>query len=188
MTWELVPGSGESASAKSRGPWWGLLIVGGIAAVAGIGLMTWPWVTAKWLLSILLGAALIANGLAMVLRRGTKSSGATNAVGVLLMIAGVVMIVFAETAVALLVSFMGVAFTMLGVLWLAIVWGSSMRERVALWIPPILIILAGLAAWIWPQTATSFLAVLIGFFTLVLGGILIWSGFALRKFTLTTEG
>ena len=189
MTWELIPdssgpsrgSSGRSPGQHTRGPWWWLITVGVIVGIAGVGLLVWPWVTAKWLLAVLLGAAITANGLALIVRSGRRSSAGSTVGGLLLIGLGLLVIVFAETAVAILVSFMGVLFAMLGGIWLLTVLMMGGGARPVLWIPPAIILGAGIAASVWPGVALVVVAVIAGFFTLLVGVTLVWSGVRLKR-------
>lgn len=174
MTWEVVP---EQADSPRRFPWWIPMIVGIIVMLAALGLLLWPFVAASWVLVVLFGAALMANGLALLVRQ--RSSGATVGAGVVLLVAGLLAIVFSEFTVGVLVTFVGVSVILVGALWLTI--GVRAGAGFAGLLPAILIMLAGLVALVWPEVALMFVAVIGGLIMLVLGSTMIWTALALRR-------
>ncbi|MFA5607455.1 MAG: DUF308 domain-containing protein [Leucobacter sp.] len=175
MTWEIVPDGPRSVPPPRRFPWWTLIVVGILVIAAGLGLMLWPFIAASWVLVLLFGSALIANGLALLV--GRRGGGGGVAAGVVLVVAGALAIVFSEFTVNALVTFFGVAVIFIGVLWLVI----GARLGAAMVLPAVLLIAAGAAALVWPAVALAFVAVLVGIFTLIVGASLIWSGLAIRR-------
>lgn len=174
MTWEVVS---EPQPSGRRFPWWIPMAVGVVVIVAGAGLLLWPFVAASWLLVVLFGSALIANGLALLVR--PRASGATVGAGAVLVAAGVLAMVFSEFTVNALVTFVGVTVILVGALWLSI--GVRAGGGAAALLPSILIILAGVIALIWPGVALAFVAVIGGLVMLLLGSSLVWTALALRR-------
>ncbi|MBO1902470.1 DUF308 domain-containing protein [Leucobacter weissii] len=173
-----------SSSGRARAPWWALLLVGLLVTLAGVGLMAWPWAPVK-MLSVILGVAILANGLTMLSLRRTAAS---TVGGVLLLIAGLLTIVFFDAASQVLVGLLGFALIAVGVVWLVIAlrlasaFGSG---SAALALPAVLTILAGAATLIWPTAVLTLIAVLVGFVMLVVGIVLLLWGFRLRKAPVT---
>lgn len=168
----------RSRVSVRRFPWWIPLLVGVVVAAAGIGLLIWPFVAASWILVILFGSALIANGLALLVR--LRASAGTTIAGALLILAGLLAIVFSEFTVSALVTFVGVALIFVGVLWLVIGIRLAEGAGVLVLLPASVTLLSGVVTLIWPDFALKAVAVLCGIFTLVLGASMIWSAFRLR--------
>lgn len=162
-----------------RFPWWIPLLVGILVIAAGIGLVLWPFVAATWILVILFGSALIANGLAMLVR--LRPSASSTIAGILLVLAGVLAIVFSEFTVSALVTFVGVALIFVGAFWLVL--GIRLTEGTSFLflLPAILTLLGGVVALIWPDFAVKVVAVVCGLFTLALGASIVWGALQLRK-------
>lgn len=206
MTWELVPesdpGRGRGAfgaQPTARSPWWAVLIVGVLVALAGAALLIWPFLAASWMLAVLIGSALIANGLALMV--GLRAGGASLGGGVLLVLLGLLAIVFSDFTVTMLVTFVGGGLVFVGALWLIIASriGAARRSALAaqpgaaqlgrgggvrslLWlIPPVLLLAGGIAALVWPGVALSIAAVGVGVVTLALGASIVWGAFRLRR-------
>lgn len=173
------PGMGESRTRVRSFPWWIPLIVGVLVVAAGVGLLLWPFVAATWILVLLFGLALIANGLAMLVR--IRASAASTVAGILLIICGALAIVFSEFTVSALVTFAGVALIFIGAIWLVLGIGLSRGASLLLLVPPILTILGGVVTLVWPDFAIKVVAVVCGLFTLILGASIIWTALQLRK-------
>lgn len=173
MTWEVVP---EQAGSPRRFPWWIPMIVGIIVMLAALGLLLWPFVAASWVLVVLFGSALIANGLALLVRR--RGTGASTAAGVVLIAVGVLSMVFSDFTVNALVVFVGVSVLLIGALWLALGVRAGGAGGA---VPGVLIMLAGIVALIWPEVTLVFVAVIGGFIMLLFGGFMVWTSLALRR-------
>ncbi|MGI8394040.1 DUF308 domain-containing protein [Leucobacter sp. W1038] len=180
MTYPLEPVTHVSTR---RFPWWIPLVVGVLVAAAGIGLLIWPFVAATWILVILFGSALIANGLALTVR--LRPSASTTVGGVLLILAGILAIVFSEFTVSALVTFVGVSLIFVGALWLVI--GIRLTEGASMLVllPTLLTLLGGVVTLIWPDFAIKVVAVVCGLFTVMLGTSLIWTAIRLRKISVS---
>lgn len=179
MTWEIVP-EPERASrdGRARSPWWMLLLTGVLVAAAGIGLLIWPFIAASWILVILFGSALTANGLAVLVRQ--RGSGA-SAAGVVLILVGILAIVFSGFTAQVLVIFVGVSLIAVGAFWLVLAARLSGRGIGVSALPAALVVLAGVFALVWPSVALSVVAVIGGLCTLILGSSLIAAALALRR-------
>ncbi|PII86644.1 hypothetical protein BMH32_12310 [Leucobacter sp. OLJS4] len=177
MTWEVVPESTGPRAETRRFPWWILLVVGILVTAAGVGLLFWPFIAASWFLVVVLGSALIANGLAILVRR---PSGAAVAAGIVLIAGGVLAMVFSDFTVTALVTFVGVSVLFVGAFWLVLAIRAGGRSGLVL-MPAILAILAGVVTLVWPDFALKFVAVIAGIFTLFIGISLILSATALRR-------
>lgn len=180
MTYPLEP---VSSMSTRRFPWWIPFVVGVLVAAAGVGLLIWPFVAATWILVILFGSALIANGLALLVR--LRSSASTTVGGVLLILAGIFAIVFSEFTVSALVTFVGVALIFVGALWLVI--GIRLTEGASplVLLPAILTLVGGIVTLVWPNFAIKVVAVVCGLFTVLLAASIIWTAVKLRKTTVS---
>lgn len=172
-------GAGSSRVRVRRFPWWIPLIVGVLVVAAGVGLLLWPFVAATWILVLLFGSALIANGLALLVR--TRPSAASTVAGILLIVCGALAIIFSEFTVSALVTFVGVMLIIIGAFWLMLGIGLAREAGFMLLAPPIVAILGGIVTLIWPEFAIKVVAVICGLFTLILGASIIWTSLRLRK-------
>jgi len=103
MTWEIVPDGPRSVPPPRRFHWWTLIVVGILVIAAGLGLMLWPFIAASWVLVLLFGSALIANGLALLV--GRRGGGGGVAAGVVLVVAGAAALVWPAVALAFVAYF-----------------------------------------------------------------------------------
>lgn len=174
MTWEIVP---EASGPARKFPWWIPLVVGIIVLAAAFGLLLWPFIAASWVLVVLFGSAMVANGLALLVRR--RSSGATIGAGIVLIVVGVLAMLFSQFTVNVLVTFVGVSVILIGALWLTL--GIRAGGGAAALGPAIVIMLAGVVALIWPDVALAFVAVIGGLIMLLLGATMVWTALALRR-------
>ena len=174
MSWELVS---ETGGPTRKFPWWIPMTVGIFMIVAGLGLLLWPFVAASWLLVVLFGSALIANGLALIV--AMRPSGPSFGAGVLLIIAGVLSILFSEFTVNVLVTFVGGTVMLIGIFWL--VGAVRMSGKSAGLLAPLLVTFGGLASLIWPSVALAIVAVVGGLIMLVIGAIIVLAARTLRK-------
>lgn len=182
MTWEIVPNRSEGGPKANAGLWWLLMAVGLLVSLVGLALLVWPFTAASWLLVVLLGSALIANGLGLLVR--ARFSGAAFFAGALLILFGVLAIVFSDITISALVTFAGVASVSLGLLWTVVNVSLGAARSWPLMLPPVLLIVAGVVALVWPGVALVFVAVVAGLLTLLVGATLIWSSLAMRRFLL----
>ncbi|CAG7611198.1 DUF308 domain-containing protein [Leucobacter soli] len=179
MTWEIVPDqTPPNRNPGGRSPWWLLVAVGALVSAAGAALLVWPFIAATWLLSILFGTVLIANGLA-ILVRGRGPLAAVG--GVVLLLAGVLAILFAEFTAGAIVTFFAVALLALGAAWLILGLGLAQRGSALVVAPALLLMLAGIFGLVWPSVALALIAVVAGLCTLALGASMIWGALALRR-------
>lgn len=162
-----------------RAPWAAVLTVGIVVLLAGVGLVVWPFVTASNILAVIFGIALMANGLAMLVRPGPAA--ASRVVGALFLVAGLLAIVFAEFTVQVLVVFVGATMILIGVVWIAFSARAGGARSGWLIVPGVLAILGGIFALIWPATALGIVAFCAGIAMLVFGGSLIWGAIGMRK-------
>lgn len=181
MTWELVP---ETQVTKRRFPWWILLLVGVMVVLIGVGLLVWPFTAASWLLVVLFGSALIANGLAVMIR--VRPVGLSIVAGLLLVLAGVFTIVLGELTVAALIAFAAVMFIVIGALWLVVGIGFGGARRPLMLLPGVLALVGGIAALIWPAAALTVAAICGGLVTVMIGVFIIWGATRLRGVRIET--
>lgn len=175
----ILPPSAQSGSGRPsrRFPWWTPLTIGVITILVGVGLLVWPFFAATWLLAVLFGTLLVANGVALLVSAG----GAATVGGLLLIVLGVLAVVFPEVTVSAFVSFFGVVLLVLGVLGLAI----AARLSVLATVPAIFAILAGIAAIVWPQFALTVIAVACGVIAVLVGAWIISLALKLRRVRIT---
>lgn len=180
MTWEMVPEpTGQERRRGPSSPWWVLISVGAIVIAAGVGLLIWPFIAASWILVLLFGSALIANGLAAVVR--LRASGAATIGGMVLMIAGVLAIVFSEFTAQALVTFVGVGLIAVGAFGVILVTRLSQGGFPITILPAVLAVAAGAFALIWPDIALAIVAVFAGLVTVGIGASMVWGGLVLRR-------
>jgi hypothetical protein len=179
----ILPPQGEQASTR-RFPWWIPLIVGVLVAAAGIGLLIWPFVAASWLLVILFGSALVAGGLAALLRQ--RSGGASAVGGIVLIAVGILAIVFREFTAGALVTFVAVSLIVVGGFWLAISLRFAGGGSALVALPAILLIGAGIGALIWPSAALVIAALVAGICALGIGIAIIGGALSLRRLSVGT--
>lgn len=178
----ILPPSAQSGSGRPsrRFPWWTPLTIGVITILVGVGLLVWPFFAATWLLAVLFGTLLVANGVALLVSAG-GAGGAATVGGLLLIVLGVLAVVFPEVTVSAFVSFFGVVLLVLGVLGLAI----AARLSVLATVPAIFAILAGIAAIVWPQFALTVIAVACGVIAVLVGAWIISLALKLRRVRIT---
>lgn len=166
-------------SEPRRAPWGAVLAVGIIVVLAGIGLVIWPFLTASNILAVLLGIALMANGLALLVRAAPV--GGSKFVGVLFILAGLFAVVFAQFTVQALVAFVGTSMLLIGVLWISMTLRAGAQRNLWLLVPGVFAILGGIFALIWPAVALGIVAFCAGLAMLAFGASLIWGALGMRK-------
>lgn len=181
MTWEMVP---ETQVTERRFPWWIVLAVGILVILVGLGLLVWPFTAASWLLVILFGSALIANGLAVMIR--ARPVGLSVVAGLLLIAAGVLAMVFVDLTVGALVAFVAVTLIIVGALWLVLGIGFGGARRPLVLLPGVLALAGGVAALIWPAVALTVAAIVGGLLTVLIGSFIVWGATRLRGVRIET--
>ncbi len=166
-----------------RFPWWIPLIVGVLVMAAGFGLLIWPFVAASWILVVLFGSALIANGLALLVTLQPSVSSTLG--GVLLIVAGLLSIIFSDFTVSALVTFVGVGLIFVGALWLVLGLRIAGGGNPALWVPAVIVLLGGVVTLVWPEFSLKVVAVLGGILMLLIGASIIWAAVRLRSLRLS---
>ncbi|GAA2187734.1 hypothetical protein GCM10009786_13910 [Leucobacter alluvii] len=143
-------------------------------ALIGLGLVVWPFFSASWILVVLFGSALIANGTVLLARGGTIG-------GILLIVAGVVAMAFTGATARALVSFAGFGMIAFGALWLAVGMKFA-RSRPSIGIVPgAVLVVGGVLALIWPGVALSIAAVVGGIVLTAVGVAVIWGASKPRR-------
>lgn len=165
-------------SGRRRFPWWTLFVTGALVAAVGLGFLVWPFFAASWLLVVLFGSALVANGLALL----TRAAGSPGALvgGLVLVAAGVLSIVFSDFTVSAIVAFVGVGLVLFGVLWIAVGARFAGRSPMLL-VPGVLVLAGGVVALAWPGLALAVVAVIGGVCLLLLGALIMWTANRLRR-------
>ena len=171
--------SGGARRRQGGGAWRSLLLTGVLVIAAGVGLVIWPFFAATWLLAVFIGAALIANGLAVIARGG----GASPAVfgGLILIAAGVLAVAFPELTATAVITFAGIGFIGIGVLWIGVAAAFPGGRRAAVLIPGILLLVGGVLALAQPAIALGIVAVVGGIVTLAIGGLIIWTALRIKR-------
>ncbi len=159
--------------------WWTPVLIGAVVLIAGVGLLLWPFVTASNVLAVILGVALLANGLAVLLRSGPNVGG--RVLGIVLLLAGVLTMVFSAFTVKALVVLAGSALLVLGVTWIVIGVRLGASKGGFVLVPGILAIVGGVFSLIWPAAALSIVAFIAGIVMLGFGASLIWGGVRMRN-------
>lgn len=162
---------------NTRNRWWSILITGILVTIAGLALLVWPFIAASWLLAIFLGIALISGGSAALTH--TRATALSRFLGLLVIVAGILAIVFNELAASLLVTIVGSVFITVGLFWVVV--SLSVGGGVVSTLPGVLAIIAGLIPMFWPQFALSFIAVFAGLMLLVWGVTLIGAAVRTRR-------
>ena len=167
-----------------RVPWALVLAVGAAVTVAALGLLVWPFVAARWVLALLLGAAIIAGGLALLVR--ARPSLASTAIGVALVLAGMLAIVFSAFTVQALVTLVGAGLAVAGAVWIAAALrlGAGIGGLAA--VPGGVLLVAGIVALVWPAIALALASVVAGLCLLVLGVSTIGLALRLRRARVTS--
>ncbi|WP_336659493.1 HdeD family acid-resistance protein [Leucobacter sp. USHLN153] len=157
-----VPGAARTASLKTTA-----ITIGVIVALLGLGLVVWPFFAASWILVLLFGTALIANGIALLV--GGRSSALAVFGGVLLIVAGLISFAFTGATARVLVSFAGFGLIGIGALWIAIGarW-ARLRPGIAI-APGVVLVLGGILAIVWPGIALVLAAIVAGAVLLAIG-------------------
>lgn len=179
----ILPPDATSGAVR-RFPWWIPFSIGVLVILAGLGLLIWPFIAASWLLVVLFGAALFSGGLAALVRQ--PASAASMVGGLVLVIAGVLSILFAEFTASALVTFVGVALIVMGAFWLVITLSLGARSFAAA-LPGVLLIAAGIVGLVWPQVALVLAAIVAGFCALAIGAAILWGALRLRGVRLTSS-
>lgn len=184
---------GEDSEQNARGQqpntrnfaWWIPIFVGVVLILAGAGLVLWPFFAAQWMLVLLFGTALIANGLGMLVRSRGSSAGAIG--GILLILTGVLSLVFADFTVTALVTFVGVTLLCIGVGLLLLTAKFVQGTRTSVLFPPIIMIVAGIITLVWPEFSIQVVAVVCGLLTILFGVFIIWASQRFRRGSATHE-
>ena len=161
-----------AATGARRFPRASVIATGVIVALIGAGLIIWPFFAASWILVVLFGAALIANGVALLVRGRGSATAAVG--GAILIIAGVIAMAFTGATARALVSFAGFGLIAFGALWI-MVGARFARARPGIAIVPGAVLLAaGILALVWPAAALAVAAVVAGVVLLLIGGSIVW--------------
>lgn len=173
---------GGAARSPRAFPWKTLLVAGALVALAGAGMLVWPFVSASWIVGLCCGAALVASGVAVAARGGGSLLAVLG--GGFLVLAGVLAMVFGPATATALVSFAGIGMLSLGVLWVVAAAGfggrAGARTAVLAAAPGVLLTVGGVVALLWPQIALAILAVVGGIVLLALGALLISTALRMR--------
>ncbi|WP_017794142.1 DUF308 domain-containing protein [Leucobacter salsicius] len=164
---------------------WGF-VAGGVMIAAGLGLIVWPIFAATWLLGVLVGAALLVNGIGLMTRGGVGLIG-----GALLGLLGVLAFLMPDAIATAIVTFAGVGFIALGAIWIAFASrfiaaaaaraGGRGLGKVTALLPGALLAAGGVVALIWPDLALAVVAVIGGLCLIALGVFVVWLTRKLRR-------
>lgn len=182
MTWQIV------TDEQGRGPFraggsqrwafrWAPYLIGGLIGLVGVTLLIWPFFAATQLFAGLIGAALIAAGLAPLLRRRPGA----RATGVLLIALGILAIVFSDFTVTVLIAFAGFSLVGLGIVWSVFALALGRGAFNVGMVPAFVLIVAGLIAMLWPSVALVVAAIALGLVLIAIAALLVSSGARLRR-------
>lgn len=164
--------AGASGEPGRRFPKATVIAIGVVVALIGVGLVVWPFFSASWILVVFFGTALIANGIAVLVRgRGSITAGIG---GALLIVAGLIAMAFTGATARALVSFAGFGLITIGALWLAVgTRFARVRPGVAI-VPGAVLVVAGVLALVWPGVALAIAAVVGGIVLVLIGIAIAW--------------
>lgn len=168
-------GSSGPAGATRRFPKRSVITFGVVVGLIGLALIIWPFFSASWILVVLFGSALIANG-AVLIARGRGSLG-----GILLIVAGVVAMAFTGATARALVSFAAFGLIAIGALWL-FAGARFARSKPSIGIVPgAVLLVGGILARIWPGVALSIAAIVGGIVILAIATFIVWGATRARR-------
>ncbi len=178
---------GGALVAKAAGVSWGLLLLGALGLIAvGIMLLAWPHVT-LFVVSILIGAALVVTGIAKLWegftardRAGGSRSGYV-VIGVLAILAGMYCLRHHALSVFLIAFVAGVYFVVHGIADLGASFSPDLPGRGLRALLGIFSIGAGLVLVIWPGISLTLLTLIAGAWLLFYGCVLAALAFGVRK-------
>jgi uncharacterized membrane protein HdeD (DUF308 family) len=178
---------GGALVAKAAKLSWGLLLLGALGLIAlGIMLVAWPHVT-LFVVSILIGAALIVTGIAKLWEGFTNRdrAGGTRAgyivIGLLAMLAGIYCLRHHALSVYLIAFVAGVYFIVHGIVDLGASFSPDLPGRGLRALLGVFSLGAGLVLVIWPGLSLTLLVLIAGAWLLFYGCVLAALAFGVRK-------
>jgi uncharacterized membrane protein HdeD (DUF308 family) len=173
----------ESVALEMAGAWTTLLFVGMLTAVIGVVVLAWPEQTLT-VLSILFGIQLLVFGLFRLISAFSStaiSPGLVGFIGILVMLAGVVVLRHPFETVAVLATVLGAIWIVSGsVDVISSIADSRLDHRGFLAISGVLAILAGIVVVSWPAPSVTVIAWVAGIFLVVQGIIISAMAFRLK--------
>ncbi len=180
-----MPGGALISKAASIS--WGLLLLGALGLIAvGIMLVAWPHVT-LFVVSILIGAALVVTGIAKLWEGFTarERTGGSRAgyvvVGLLAILAGLYCLRHHALSVYLVAFVAGIYFVVHGIADLGASFSPDLPGRGLRALLGVFSIVAGLMLVIWPGISLTLLVLIAGAWLLFYGCVLAALAFGVRK-------
>jgi uncharacterized membrane protein HdeD (DUF308 family) len=168
--------------------WPAVMLMGILTVGLGVVVLVWPSQTLT-VVSVLLGLQLLVFGLYRLITAfaaDTESRGLAAFVGILLMIAGVIVLRNPFETVAVLATILGVVWIVTGSIELVEAIANRDAERRGwLAVGGVISIVAGAVVVIWPAPTAVVVAWIAGFYLVVLGLYLAATALALRNATAT---
>jgi uncharacterized membrane protein HdeD (DUF308 family) len=178
---------GGTLLAKAAGMSWGLLLLGALGLIAvGIMLVAWPHVT-LFVVSILIGAALVVTGIAKLWEGFTARdrAGGSRAgyvvIGLLAILAGMYCLRHHALSVFLIAFVAGVYFVAHGIADLGASFSTDLPGRGLRALLGVFSIGAGLVLVIWPGLSLTLLTLIAGAWLLFYGCVLAALALGVRK-------
>lgn len=162
---------------RGAGARWGLGLSGALIAATGLALIVWPFLAASWLLAVFFGTALIASGLAVLVRGGGRGPAIVG--GLMLAAVGLFALLFPTLTSGAFIAFGAFLFITIGVLWLII--ASRVGARITGLVPGIVLLVGGILALIWPDVALAVVATIAGLVFTLIGVSTVWMAIRLGR-------
>lgn len=161
----------------ARLPWWAGLVIGAAVAALGLWLMVRP-LSSTNLMVLAIGLALVFNGVGELIQSRASRSSTVGAAA--LVTAGALVFVFRGVTTSILAIVIAAALIVLGALRITATVGPGADERTTNIILGAAAILAGIIALAWPDVTLLVAAIAFGGWTLFFGVQLAWSAIASR--------
>jgi len=168
----------DAADRRAERTLFGIAIAGAVVGILlGIAMFIWPDVTLG-VAAALFGAWLLVHGIVRIIQSiagfgaDTGSRVLAGVAGVLFVVAGVLCLRNLLTSLAVVVTLIGVAWLVAGIVELAVAFVApgGIRERV--WstaVPGIISILGGIAVLVWPQITLTALVYFMALWLVLIG-------------------
>jgi uncharacterized membrane protein HdeD (DUF308 family) len=191
---ERPPGLGAAGISKAAGMSWAVVLLGGLALVAGgIMLLVWPHATLT-IVAVLIGAALVVSGLVRLYEGFTAhdQSGGMRAayvvIGLLAVIVGIYCIRHHALSLFLVAFVTGVYFILHGISDLGVALSGDVPARGLRAALGVFSLAAGIIMVVWPSLTLVLLLSIVGAWLIFYGLMLAGLSFGLRKLAKSGSG